>query len=160
MLQVAEFWVALAFIIFVAIAFKPARKAILSMLDDRAERIRGELEEAQRLREEAQSLLAGYQRRQRDALKEAEAIVAHAREEAERLRASAAAELESSMRRREAQAMDKIAQAETAAVQEVRNLTVDIAISASGQILAQRLDDGQSARLVDEAIKDLPKHLH
>jgi F-type H+-transporting ATPase subunit b len=160
MLQVAEFWVALAFIIFVAIAFKPARKAILSMLDDRAERIRGELEEAQRLREEAQSLLAGYQRRQRDALKEAEAIVAHAREEADRLRTSAAAELESSMRRREAQAMDKIAQAETAAVQEVRNLTVDIAISASGRILAQRLDDGQSARLVDEAIKDLPKHLN
>lgn len=160
MFQSADFWVALAFIIFVAIAFKPGRKAILSMLDDRAERIRTELDEAQRLREEAQALLAGYQRRQRDALKEAEAIVAHAREEAERLRTKATTELEDSLRRREAQAMDKIAQAEAAAVQEVRNLTVDIAISASGQILAQRIDDKQSARLVDEAIRNLPTHLH
>lgn len=160
MFQTAEFWVLVATVIFAVVVFKPARKAILSMLDDRAERIRAELEEAQRLREEAQSLLAGYQRRQRDALKEAEAIVAHAREEADRLRTNATAELESSLRRREAQAVDKIAQAESSAIQEVRNLTVDIAIAASGQILARRLDEKQSARLVDEAIKDLPKHLH
>ncbi|HSK41702.1 MAG TPA: F0F1 ATP synthase subunit B [Arenibaculum sp.] len=160
MFQVAEFWVAVAFVIFVVIAFKPARRAILAMLDDRTERIRTELDEAQRLREEAQTLLAGYQRRQRDALKEAEDIIAHAREEAERLRNRSIEDLDNALARREAQAMDKIAQAEASAVQDVRNLTVDLAIAASGRIIAERLDAGQSAKLVDQAIGDLPRHLH
>lgn len=160
MFQVAEFWVAFAFVIFVVIAAKPARKAILAMLDDRTEKIRKELDEAQRLREEAQTLLAGYQRRQRDALKEAEDIVAHAREEADRLRNRSTDDLDTALARREAQAMDRIAQAEASAVQEVRNLTVDIAVAASGRIIAQRLDAKQSAKLVDQAIGDLPKHLH
>lgn len=160
MFQSAEFWVAVAFVIFVVLAFRPARKAILAMLDDRAERIRAELDEAQRLREEAQTLLAGYQRRQRDALKEAEDIIAHARDEAERLRARAVEELDASLKRREAQALDKIAQAEAGAVQEVRNLTVDIAVAATGQLLARKIDAKASGRLVDQAIADLPKNLH
>ncbi|HEV7371048.1 F0F1 ATP synthase subunit B [Arenibaculum sp.] len=160
MFQSAEFWVAVAFVIFVVLAFRPARKAIVAMLDDRAERIRTELDEAQRLREEAQTLLAGYQRRQRDALKEAEDIISHARDEAERLRARAVEELDASLKRREAQALDKIAQAEAGAVQEVRNLTVDIAVAATGQLLARKIDAKASGRLVDQAIADLPKNLH
>ncbi|QQP90342.1 F0F1 ATP synthase subunit B [Skermanella rosea] len=160
MFQAAEFWVAVAFFIFLFFAFRPGAKALTAMLDDRADKIRQELEEAQRLREDAQATLASYQRRQRDALKEAEDIIAHAREEAERLRLHAAADLDSSMKRREAQAMDKIAQAEALALQEVKSLTVDLAIAASGRLIAENMDAAQSAKLVDAAIADLPRNLH
>jgi len=160
MFQSAEFWVTVATLIFAFFAFRPAAKAVNAMLDDRTEKIRQELEEAQRLREDAQATLASYQRRQRDALKEAEDIIAHAREEAERLRLHAAADLDASMKRRETQAMDRIAQAEALALQEVKSLTVDIAVAAGGRLLAQNLDAKQSAKLIDAAIADLPRNLH
>jgi F-type H+-transporting ATPase subunit b len=160
MFQAAEFWVALATIIFAVFAFRPAAKAVTAMLDDRADKIRQELEEAQRLREDAQATLASYQRRQRDALKEAEDIIAHAREEAERLRLHSTADLEAAMKRREAQAIDKIAQAEALALQEVKSLTVDIAVAAGSRLLAQNLDAQQSAKLIDASIADLRRNLH
>ncbi|MFN7635030.1 MAG: F0F1 ATP synthase subunit B, partial [Acetobacteraceae bacterium] len=97
MLSNSNFWVAIAFVIFVVLAFRPASKALTAALDGRADRIRKELEEATRLREEAERTLADYQRRQRDALQEAEAIIAQARAEAERMRARATAELEQQM---------------------------------------------------------------
>ncbi|MBY0430789.1 MAG: F0F1 ATP synthase subunit B, partial [Rhodospirillales bacterium] len=137
MLKAPEFWVAVAFVIFMALVWKKAAAAIGSLLDARAEKIRAELDEAQRLREDAQATLVSYQKRQADALKESEAIVAHAREEAERIRAQSTKDLESALKRRETQAMDRIAQAEAQAVAEVRNLTVDIAIAASRQLLSQ-----------------------
>jgi len=130
-----EFWVAIAFVIFVALVWKKASAAIGTMLDGRAERIRSELDEAERLHKDAQALLNGYQSRLADAQKEAEAVLAHAREEAARLRSQAGSDLEASLKRREAQAMDRIAQAEAAALAEVRNLTVDIAIGASKRVL-------------------------
>ena len=160
MLMTPEFWVALAFIIFVVLVWKKAAAAIAGLLDARAEKIRAELDEAQRLREDAQALLANYQRRQRDALKEAEAIIAHAREEADRLRSQAGADLEASLKRREAQAMDRIAQAEASALAEVRNLTVDIAIGASKRVLSGGLPPMQADKLIEQSISELPKHLH
>ena len=155
-----EFWVAVAFVIFVALVWKKASAAITGLLDARAEKIRAELDEAQRLREDAQALLANYQRRQRDALQEAEAVIAHAREEAERLRAQAGTDLEASLKRRESQAMDRIAQAEAAALAEVRNLTVDIAVSASRRILETGIKPAQADKLIEQSIAELPKHLH
>ncbi len=155
-----EFWVAIAFVIFVFLVWKKAKVAIFGALDARADKIRAELDEAQRLREDAQSALAAYQRRQRDALKEAEAIIAHAREEAARIRAQAAAELEASLKRRESQAVDRIAQAEAAAVNEVRHLTVDLAIQASRKLLTEGITAKQADALIDQSIAELPKHLH
>ncbi|MGQ9365275.1 F0F1 ATP synthase subunit B family protein [Azospirillum sp. ST 5-10] len=160
MFMTPEFWVAVAFVIFVVLVWKRAGAAISSMLDTRAEKIRAELDEAQRLREDAQATLANYQRRQRDAVKEAEAIVVHAREEAERFRTAAQADLEAALKRREAQAMERIAQAEAQALAEVRNLTVDIAMAAARRVLAEGITPAQSDRLVDQAIADLPRHLH
>lgn len=160
MLGKPEFWVAVAFVIFVGLLWKKIASAFTGMLDARTEKIRQELDEAQRLREEAQSLLASYQRRQRDAQKEAEEIVAHAREEADRLRRQAAADLESSLKRREAQAVDRIAQAEAAAMQEVRTLTVDLAIAASRKLLSENLPQAQQDALVAQAVSELPKHLN
>lgn len=149
-----------ALAVLVAIVWKPARKSILDGLDSRAARIRNELEEAARLREEAQVALASFQRRQRDALAEAEAIIAHARQDAERLRASAAAELEQALKRREALALERIAQAEQAAAAEVRNIAVDVALKAARQVIAQQLDSAKANALIDAAIEDLPKRLH
>ncbi len=155
-----EVWLVLALVALIAIAFRPAKRAILGALDSRADRIREELEEAQRLREEAQAALANFQRRQRDALGEAEEIIAHARAEADRLREHAAEDLEATLKRREAMAMDRIAQAEAAATAEVRGVAVDVAISAAREVIGGQLDKTKANALVDEAIKDLPNKLH
>lgn len=155
-----EFWVFVAFVIFVALVWKKASAAIGTALDGRAERIRSELDEAERLHKDAQALLNGYQRRLADAQKEAEAVLAHAREEAARLRAQAGTDLEASLKRREAQAMDRIAQAEAAALAEVRNLTVDVAIGASKRVLSGGLPPMQADKLIEQSIGELPKHLH
>ncbi|PWC36189.1 F0F1 ATP synthase subunit B [Azospirillum sp. TSO35-2] len=155
-----EFWVAIAFVIFAVLVWKKVSAAVGGMLDGRAEKIRAELDEAERLHKDAQTLLNSYQQRQADALKEAEAVLAHAREEADRLRNQAGADLEASLKRREAQAMDRIAQAEATAVAEVRNLTVDVAIGASRRVLAGGLPPVQADALIEKSISELPKHLH
>ncbi|HEY0833464.1 MAG TPA: F0F1 ATP synthase subunit B [Azospirillum sp.] len=160
MLQAPEFWVAIAFVIFMALVWKKASAAINGLLDGRAEKIRAELDEARRLHQDAKATLEAYKRRQGDALKEAESIVVHAREEAERIRAQSTRDLEAALKRRENQAVDRIAQAEAAALAEVRNLTVDIAIAASRRILSTGIQPAQADKLIDQAIQELPKHLH
>lgn len=156
----ATFWVFVAFIIFVALIAWKARGAITGALDGRAEAIRAEIDEAQRLREEAQTLLADYQRKQRDALSEAEGMLRAAEEEAGRLRDRAGQELTGSLKRREQQALDRIAQAEAAAQAEVRNMAVDLAVSATRKLLQDKIDGAMASDLIDDAIKDLPGKLH
>lgn len=155
-----QFWVAIAFVIFVGILVWKAKKPVLDALDGRAERIRSQLDEAQRLREEAQHMLADYQRKQRQALEEAEQILAQARSAAERHRDQAAQDLEVSVKRREQQAMDRIAQAEADALAEVRAVAVSVAVDATRKLLQESVDEGLAAKLVDNAIKDLPGKLH
>jgi F-type H+-transporting ATPase subunit b len=156
----AEFWVAAAFLVFVAVAVRLGWSRMTAALDARSDRIRNELEEAVRLREEAQQLLATYQRKHRDAVKEAEEIVAHARTEAERMAAEAAAELETEVRRRTELAQAKIARAEAQVIEEVRNLSVDVAVRAAGRLIRENLDDTQAQRLVDDAIGELGRKVH
>ena len=156
----STFWVLIAFAIFVAFMVWKARGAITGALDARAEAIRTEIDEAQRLREEAQSLLAEYQRKQRDALQEAEGMLRAAEEEAVRLRARAEKDLAASLKRREQQALDRIAQAEATAQAEVRNTAIDLAVSATRRLLEDRLDEKKAAGLVDRAIEELPEKLH
>ena len=155
-----ELWVAVGFVIFVALAWKPVYRAITAQLDARAVRIKAELDEAQRLRDQAQQLLADYQRKQRESIREAEEILAHAREEAQLLKSEAAETLEATLLRRERMALDKIAQAEALALMEVRNQAIDIALAAAERVLAKSLDDQRQAALVDQAIGDLDKKLH
>jgi F-type H+-transporting ATPase subunit b len=155
-----ETWVALAFIVFVALVWKPVQKAILSALDDRTARIQKELSEAARLREETQALLTQYQAKHRDAMREAEGIIAHARGEAERLSQQAARDLEASLKRREELAMQRIAQAEQQAAADVRTAAVDVAIAATERLLREKLDTAKSDALIDQAIKELPTKLH
>lgn len=155
-----ETWVAAAFVLVVAFLAKPVFRGITAALDTRREKIKSRIDEAERLRAEAQESLAAYQKKQRDALKEAEEIVAHAKAEAERLAAKASADLEELLKRREQQAMDRIAQAESEALREVRNVAVDIAMAATRTLIQQNLPAAQASALVDQAIQDLPNRLH
>lgn len=154
------FWVAVAFSVFVIAAFKPGKRILGEALDGRIAKIREEVEEAQRLREEAQATLASYQRRQREAIQEAEQIIAHAREEAERARTNAMTDLEDSITRREQQAAEKIAQAEAAALDEIREKAVDMAIEATARLLEKKMVGEVGEKFVASAIKDIPNKLH
>lgn len=158
--QQAETYVLLGFIIFVLVLARPVGRAMTSSLDKRADAIKAELDEAQRLREEAQHTLAEYQRKQRDALAEAEGIIAEAREEAKRMQKASQERTEQSLERREQQALDMIAAAEARAVADVRALTADIAIDATRRILADVVEGQKGDELVDAAIRDVPSKLN
>lgn len=155
-----SFVVGAAFVIVVAWLAKPIMRAVSSSLDSRADKIRGQIEEARKLREEAQALLAEYQRKQRDALSEAEHIVAQAKEEATRMRAQAEKDLEHSIERRKAQALDRIAQSEAQAIASVRNTAVDVAVAAAEKLITDQMSDDRQNALVDGAIKDLGDRLN
>lgn len=155
-----SFWVGVAFVIFVVAVWKPISKMLTQALDERAERIRSDLDKAAKLREEAQALLAEYQKKQRDALKDAEAIIAAARAEAEALSKQAAADLETSLKRREQLALQRISQAEAQALTDVRAAAVDLAMQATRKILTEKLDAGRQDALIDSAIKELPAKLN
>jgi F-type H+-transporting ATPase subunit b len=154
------FWVAVAFVVFAVLMVWKARKPVLDGIDARAERIKAELDEAQRLREEAQKTLAEYKRKQRDAAKEAEDLLANARHEAELLRKQAEKDLAETLARREKAALDKIAQAEAHAVQDVRAQAVDIAMAATAKLLSENVDPQRDQAMVNQAIKDLGQKLH
>lgn len=153
-------WILVAFIIFIAAVYRPASKAITGKLDGRTEAIKSELDEAQRLREEAQHTLAEYQRKQRDALAEAEGIIAEAREEARRIEENVQARTEDTLKRREQQALDMIAAAEARAVADVRALAADIAIDATQRILTETVEGQKGDELVNEAIREVPGKLN
>jgi F-type H+-transporting ATPase subunit b len=156
----AEFWVLLAVAVFFVVVWKPGSRAILGMLDARATRIRDELEAARNLREEAQQALAAYQKRQQEGAAEAEAIISHAKEEAERIAAQSLRDLEEALRRRQLLAQERIAQEEAKALAEIRAVAVDVAISAAREVIAASLDEQRGAALIDDAIAALPRQLH
>ncbi|WP_413204746.1 F0F1 ATP synthase subunit B [Rhodospirillum sp. A1_3_36] len=154
------FWVGLAFVIVVAFVWVKAKGTIIGKLDDRAAGIKSNIDEARKLREDAQALLADYQRRQRDAMKEADDIVRHAKEEAARLRAKAEADLEAAIKRREQQALERIAQAELQALAEVRTTAVDVAIQTATKLMKDNMAAAEQNTLIDSAIEELPSKLH
>lgn len=160
MFQSEVFWVGVATVIFLALAYKMGWKSAMASLDARGDKIRTDIENAQTLREEAQKALAEYKRKQRDALAEAEEIIAHARTESQRLREQAQLDLEAALVRREQLAMDKIAQAEASAMAEVRDRAVEIAIAATERLLKSHLDAAQSGVIMDRAISELSDKLH
>ena len=158
--QDPHFWVYIAFILVVGLLFKPVFAAAASALDARALGIKTRIDEAQKLHEDAQEALALYKRKQRDALKDAEDIVAGAKAEAEALAAQAAKDLSAALARREQQALDRIAQAEIQALREVQSVAVDVAIEAARAVLAKTLSGDAATQLVEGAIKELPAKFH
>lgn len=157
----ATFWVAVCVVLFLALLFwKGAHKAINSSLDDRADKIRGELDEARRLREEAQALLASFQRQQKEAEDQADGIVQQARKDAEAMAVRARADLQDRLERRTAQAEAKIANAEAKALAEVRAKAADLAVSAAEELLKGNLKAADHTKLVKDGITEMGKALN
>jgi F-type H+-transporting ATPase subunit b len=154
-----EFWVLLAVVIFVVAVWRPAGRLITGGLDSRAARIRNELDEARRLREEAERLVSEYRAKEQQALAEADTIVAHARAEAERVAAQSARDLDAALERRQRMAEERIAQAEVKALDEVRAVAIDVAIAAAREVLTAQVDQRRGAALLDAAIVALPQRL-
>ena len=145
-----NFWVLVSTAIFIFIAYKKGRKPILDMLDSRTAKIKSELEEAERLRIEAQDLLSECQKKHRDAIQTAQTT--------KRLEEESQTKLEENLKRREEQLLDRISRAEAAAVQELRDQAADIA-SRTAEILLEEALTKKGGKLVDDAIAELPKRL-
>lgn len=152
----AEFWVGVAFFLFVGlILYMKVPKQVAEALDQRAETIRKELDEARRLREEAQELLADYQQKQRRADDEAKAIIEQAEREAQAIKEQSEKALKESIERRSRLAEEKIARAEAQALAEVRGAVVEAATRTAETMLATRVQGGTAAGLVDQSIREL-----
>jgi len=154
------FWVAVAFVLVVAAVGRKVWGAMSSGLDARAAAIRVQIEEAKKLREDAQALLAEYQKKQRDAMAEAEQIVAQAKQAAARLKVEAEQDLVNAIERRKQQALERIAQSEAQALHDVRNTAIDVALNAAETLIRQNLSDQQKQALADQAITELSKRLN
>lgn len=152
-------WVTIAFILFFVLFGRQLWSALAKMLDGHAEAIRGELAEAQRLRREAEAMLAEATTRREKALAEAKRMLEGARDEAQRVTAEAAAEAARTAERRERMAHDRIAAAEKAALTEVRLAAAEIAGAAAEQVVRTTLSGTESEALVDRAIAQLPSAL-
>ena len=160
-LSTPEFWVAVSFFGFIALIYYFKVPAKLGeALDKRALQIRTELDEARKLREEAQAILADYKQRQLEATEEAEKIIAQAKREAELLAEETKVKLRDSLERRTKLAEDKIAQAEAQAIGEVRSTAVDLAVQSARKIMADKVDASMSDKLISASISDLKSKLN
>jgi F-type H+-transporting ATPase subunit b len=155
------FWVLIAFLVFVGILlYYRVPAEIGKMLDHRAEGIRKELDEARKLREDAQALLADYQRKAREADAEAQSIIEQAKREAETLAADSRKALTESLERRSKLAEEKIARAEAQALTEVRAAAVATAIAAAHELLKTRVNGQTGDALITQSISDLKVKLN
>ena len=153
--------VALSTILFIALLiYLGVPGKITGLLDARADRIKNELEEARRLREEAQTLLASYEKKQKEVEGQAEQIVANAKAEAEKAAEKAKEDLKTSIARRLKAADDQIASAEASAVKEVRDRAIAVATQAASAVIAEKMSAEAGDRLIDASIKDVGAKLH
>ena len=157
----AEVWVALGFLSFLGImGYVGVHRTMAKALDDRAARIRAELDDARKLRDEAAALLAEYQRKRGEAEGEAQEIVSGAKAEAERLAVEAKARIEEFVSRRTKMAETKIAQAEAQAAADVRAAAAEAAVAAAERILRQEAKGELAGRLIARGIEDVAKKLN
>ena len=157
----AEFWVAVAFIIFVGVlGYFGAHRRLVNSIDDRRDRIKAELDEARRLKAEAEALLATYRRKQQEAEREAQTIIASAKAEAERLAGEAEAKIEEFVVRRTKMAEGKIAQAEAQALADVRSAATEVAVAAAEAILTHSVKGKVADDLLAKGIADLKTKLN
>jgi F-type H+-transporting ATPase subunit b len=155
------FVVTLGFIVFLgALLYARAPQRIVTMLDARATQIRADLDEARRLRDEAQELRASFENKRAQVAEQAERIVAKAKSDAALAAQQAKADLEATIARRLKAADDQIAAAETAALRQVRNEAVQVAVAAAGDVIARGMGAAQARALTDEAIATVEQKLH
>ena len=156
-----NFIVSLAFILFIAVLFYYKVPGLIGgILDKRAEGIRSELDEARALREEAQTVLASYERKQKEVQEQADRIVAAAREDATIAAEQAKEDLKNSIARRLAAAEDQIASAQASAVKEVRDQAIVIAVAAANRVLTDQMTAAKGNKLIDDAITEVNAKIH
>lgn len=155
------FVVLIAFVVFVGVVLYFKVPGMLgAMLDKRAEQIRRDLEEARLLREEAQTILASYERKQKEVQAQAARIVAQAKDEAMKAAEQAKLDLKAAIARRLAAAEDQIASAEKSALREVKDRAVTVAVAAAGDVLSQQISASAANKLIDAAIADVGARLN
>lgn len=160
-LKNTDFVVIIAFLIFVGIlVYYKVPSLVGAMLDKRADGIKAELNEAKALREEAQSLLASYERKQKEVQEQAARIVASAKEEATNAAVAAKDDIAKSITRRLAAAEEQIASAQAAAVKDVRDQAVSVAVGAAKDVMAKQMDAKAAGALIDDAITTVADKLH
>jgi len=152
-------WVGVAFVIFFLIFGRKIWNVLTTLLDNRATAIRAELDEAARLRQEAEALLAEARLQRETALRDAEAMLTQAREEASRVAEAARTAASAAGTRRERLAIDRIAAAEKAAVSDVRLAAADIAARAAEVVIKREFNADADSRLIDQSIQGLPSAL-
>lgn len=156
----AEFWVLVSFLMFIGLlVYLKVPSMITGMLDKRADAIREELDQARRLREDAQALLADYKKKKAETEEEAKEIIDRAKRDAEAMAAETRDVLKESLARRTKMAEEKIARAEAQAVSEVQAKAVDSALAAAEQILKDKVTGKQADTLVEAGIKNLKANL-
>lgn len=153
-------WVTISFVVFAVIAFKLGRKSVIGGLDGKINEIKSEIENAERLRVEAQELLAQYQRKQRDAEKEAGDILSRAKEQAKQLKKTAETDLAEVMDRRETQLAERLRRIEENAIAEIQGHAAELAVAATTEMIIQTLDEKTNSDLNEESIKNLSKQLN
>ncbi len=161
MLATPELWVLVSFALFVALlVYYKIPTKIVKALDDRADRIRSELAEARRLRDEAEAILTDYQRRRTEAEREAEDIVATARKEAQFYAEEQRKALAETLARRVKLAEEKITRAEEQAIQDIRSRSVDVAIAAAETLIANKLKGKSAESLVEKSVREIGTKLN
>lgn len=156
-----DFIVLVAFLVFIGVlVYFKVPGIIAGMLDKRAAQIKADLDEARALREEAQTVLASYERKRAEVKEQAERIVTHARQEAETAADVAKADLAKSIERRLKAAEDQIASAEAGAIKEVRDRAAQIAVAAAGDVIAKAMTAKDAGKLIDDAIATVEAKLH
>ena len=148
-------WVALGFVLFVILVWKKAGVALTETLDTRTAKIKSELDEAQKLHEEAKAELDALKGLKSEAEKEAKIIVANARTAANRIRETAAQKAEETVARREAQAAAKIQASEAALVNELRAKAASLAVDAARELIAEKMDKDAALKLVETSVKQI-----
>ena len=157
--QDAHSWVLISFLLFAVGVFRFGKDKFLAKLDGRINVIREEIQTAESLRVEAQELLAQYQRKQRDAIKEAEQIVANARATADMIRKDAEKDLQDMMSRKEEQLAQRLKRMEDNTKAEIQAYAAELAVKATTEIITSRLDQAANDRLIDQSIKSLAGQL-
>jgi F-type H+-transporting ATPase subunit b len=156
-----ETWVAIAFVLLMGLfAWLGIHRTVLTALDHRADRIRGELDDARRLKEEAAKVLAEYKAKRATAEREAEEIVANAKAEAERIAAEAKTKMDDFVARRTKTAEGKIALAEAQALADVRAAAADAAVQAASTILSQSVKGPVADSLLAKGIAEVRQKLN
>lgn len=153
-------WVAISFVTFIFLVVKFAGKKITGALDDKIAQIKSDIETAERLKKEAQDLLADFENKQRDAEAIAAKIIEEAKASALLVQKAAEAELSQSMERREAQLAQRLKQIEERAIADIQNHAADLAIAATREIVTKTLDEKSSNKLIDQAIQSVAKYLN